>query len=121
MGGTPPVVQTDELVNNSKRLHISFSLPTRGVDYQYLPIGVPHPMLLVAVVGDAAFYKITQERIAVERCLDALRNIGCFVPNFSYFKIKQLKTGKSTMVQTVDRLLQGTSRCGINYIFLFHS
>jgi hypothetical protein len=78
-------------------------------------------MLLVAVVGDAAFYKITQERIAVERCLDALQNIGCFVPNFSYFKIKQLKTGKSTMVQTVERLLQDSSRCGKKYIFLFHS
>jgi hypothetical protein len=45
-GGTPPVMQTEELVNNYKRLHISFFVPTQGVDYQYLPIGVPHPMVM---------------------------------------------------------------------------
>jgi hypothetical protein len=94
----------EEIGNNSKRLHISFVVHARGVDYQYLQIGVPHPMVPIAVAGDAAFYRITQERTAMERCLEALQNIWCFVPDFSYFKIKQHQMGKSSMVQSVERL-----------------
>jgi hypothetical protein len=56
MGDTPPVVQTEELGNNSKRLHVSFSVPARVVDYRYLPIRGPHPMVAIAVTGDVVFY-----------------------------------------------------------------
>jgi hypothetical protein len=56
MGGTPPVVQMKQLEHNSTRLHISFSVLARGVDYRTLPIGVSHPMVPIAVVGDTRFY-----------------------------------------------------------------
>jgi hypothetical protein len=60
MAGTPPVVPTEQLGNNS------FFVPTRGVDYRTLPIGGPHPMVPVAVAGDVAFYRVTQERNTME-------------------------------------------------------
>jgi hypothetical protein len=85
-------VQTEELGNNSTRLHIFFSVLARGVDYQFLPIGGPHPMVPVVVAGDATFYWVTKERTSVERCLDVLQSVGCFMPDYSYFKIKQLET-----------------------------
>jgi hypothetical protein len=40
----------------------------------------------------------------MERCQEVLQNIECFVPDFSYFKIKKLEMGESSMVQTVERL-----------------
>jgi zona occludens toxin (predicted ATPase) len=62
-------------------------------------------MVSIAVAGDAAFYRVTQERtVVVERCLEALHNIGCSVPDFSSFKIKQLEMGESIVVQAVERL-----------------
>jgi hypothetical protein len=69
-----------------------------------LPIGGPHPMVPVAVAGDAAFYRVAQETTVVERCLQALQNIRCCVPDFLYFKIKKLKMGESTVVHTVERI-----------------
>jgi hypothetical protein len=79
-------------------------------------IGGPHSIVSVAVSGDVAFYRVTQERIVVERCLKALQNIGCFMPDFSYFKIKKLEMGESTMVDTVDRLCRSHQ----NVVFKFH-
>jgi hypothetical protein len=72
-------------------------------------------MMFVAVAGDATFHRITQERTTVERCLEALKNIGSFMPNFSYFKMNQLEMGDSTVVHTVDRLCRAHHMC---YIFL---
>jgi hypothetical protein len=37
---------------------------------------MPHPMDPVAVADDASFYKITQERTTVEKCIEELQNIG---------------------------------------------
>ena len=117
MGGTPPVVQAEQ-VGNQTRLHISFSVPARGVDYQTLP----HPMVPVVVVGDPAFYEITRDRTAVERCLQELQRIGCFVPDFSHFKILQMGTGQSTVVETVKRLFKGPQDVVyIKYVLFIHS
>jgi hypothetical protein len=88
------VVRLEELGNNSTRLHISFSVPARGVDYRYLPIR-GYPMVPVAVAGDATFDRVPQEMTTMEICLEVLKNIGCFVPGFSYYKIKRLGIGKS--------------------------
>ena len=98
MSGTEPVVQTEQ-VGNMSRLHISFSIAARGVDYRTLPVGMPHPMVPVAV-----FIRLSQERTVVEKCIEELKNIGCFVPDFSYFKIQQLQAGESNVVHTVERL-----------------
>ena len=103
MSGTEPVVQTEQ-VGNMRRLHISFSIAARGVDYRTLPVGMPHLMVPVAVVGDAAFIRLTQERTAVEKCIEALKNIGCFVLDFSYFKMQQIQAGESNVVHTAERL-----------------
>jgi hypothetical protein len=61
-------------------------------------------MVPVAVAGDATFYRVAQETAVVERCLQALQNIRCCVPDFLYFKIKKLKMGESTVVHTVERI-----------------
>jgi hypothetical protein len=66
--------------------------------------GMPYPMVLIAVADDVAFYRITQQRIAVQKCIEELQNIGCFVPNLSYFKRQQLRTDESNVVHTVVRL-----------------
>jgi hypothetical protein len=75
-------------------------------------------MMFVAVAGDATFHRITQERTTVERCLEALKNIGSFMPNFSYFKMNQLEMGDSTVVHTVDRLCR--AHHDVLHIFDFH-
>lgn len=106
MAGILPVVQAEQ-VGNFSRLHISFSVPARGVDFRTWPMRVPHPMVPIAVVGDPAFYQITRARTAVERCLQELQNIGCFVPDFSHFKILQMGTSQSTVVETVESLSRG--------------
>jgi hypothetical protein len=41
----------------------------------------------------------------VENCLQQLQNnVGCFVPDLSYFKLRQLETGEGTVIQTMERL-----------------
>jgi hypothetical protein len=62
MAGTPPIVQVEQLAGNSTRLHIFFSVPTRSVDYWTSLIGGPHPMVPIAVAGDASFYIGLSER-----------------------------------------------------------
>jgi hypothetical protein len=41
----------------------------------------------------------------VENCLQQLQlYVGCFMPDLSYFKLRQLKAGEGNVVQTTERL-----------------
>ena len=88
MFGTDFVVQT-EVVGNYPRLHISFQVRARGLDYLSMPVGTPHPMVPIAAMGSPSPTRLTRERTVVEACLRELHNVaGYFVSDFSYFRIK---------------------------------
>jgi hypothetical protein len=59
MSGTPPRVQTERVDENMERVHISFTVPARNVDYDQLPVGVPQPMVPVATVGSTSPIQLT--------------------------------------------------------------
>jgi hypothetical protein len=41
----------------------------------------------------------------MENCLQQLQNnVGCFVPDLSYFKLRQLKAGEGNVIDTMERL-----------------
>ena len=48
-------------------------------------------MVSIAAVGGEAPISTTYERLAVEACLEQLKNHGYFVPDFSYFRVKRDK------------------------------
>jgi hypothetical protein len=80
-------------------------MSTRYVDYDQLPAGEPHPMVAIATVCKTAPIRLTRERTAMENCPQQLQNnVGCFVLDLSYFKLKQLETGEGTVVETTERL-----------------
>jgi len=64
------------------------------------------PMVSIATKGGVAPIWVTYERLPVEVCLQQLQDHGYFVPNFSYFRIKQLEAGESNVIQTAERLCQ---------------
>jgi hypothetical protein len=105
MNGTPPIVQTKHVDEHMARVYISFTVPARYVDYGQLPAGAPHPMVAIATVGKTTPIRLTRERTVVENCLQQLQNnVGCFVSDLSYFKLRQLETGEGTMIETTERL-----------------
>jgi hypothetical protein len=105
MNDTPPIVQTEHVDEHMARVYISFTVPARYVDYGQLPTGAPHPMVAIATVGKTTPIRLTRERTAVENCLQQLQNnVGCFVPDLSYFKLRQLETGEGTVIETTERL-----------------
>jgi hypothetical protein len=59
MNGTPPIVQTEHVDECMARVYISFTVPTRYVDYGQLPIGAPHPMVAIATVGSTSPIRLT--------------------------------------------------------------
>ena len=63
-------------------------------------------MVSVTEVGGVAPIWVTYERLAMEACLQQLQDHGYFVPNFSYFSIKQLEVGESNTILTTERLCQ---------------
>jgi hypothetical protein len=69
MNGTPPIVQTEHVDEHMERVYISFTVAARYVDYGQLPAGAPHTMVAIATVGKTAPIQLTQERTAVENCL----------------------------------------------------
>jgi hypothetical protein len=73
MSGTPPRVQTERVDENMERVHISFTVPARNIDYGQLPVGVPQPMVPVATVGSTSPIQLTRERTAMENCLQQLQ------------------------------------------------
>jgi hypothetical protein len=105
MNATPPIVQTEHIDEHMARVYISFTIPARYVDYGQLPAGAPHPMVAIATIGKTAPIRLTRERTAMENCLQQLQNsVGCFVPDLSYFKLRQLETGEGTVIDTTERL-----------------
>ena len=99
MNGTPPIVETEHVDEHMARVYISFTVPARYVDYGQLPVGAPHPMVAIATVGSTSPIRLTRERTAVENCLQQLQNNdGCFVPDLSYCKLRQLEAGEDNVV-----------------------
>ena len=62
------------------------------------------PMVSIAAVGGEAPIWTTYERLAVEACLEQLKNHGYFIPDFSYFRVKQLQARESSVILTIERL-----------------
>jgi hypothetical protein len=105
MNGTPPIVQNEHVDEHMARVYISFTVPSRYVDYGQLPAGAPHPMVAIATVGKTAPIRLTQERTTVENGLQQLQNnVACFVPDLSYFKLRQLETSEGIVIETTERL-----------------
>jgi hypothetical protein len=119
MNGTPPIVQTEHIDENMERLYIFFTVPTRYVDYGQLPAGAPHPMVAIAAVGKTTPIRLTRERTAVENCLQQLQNnVGCFIWDLSYFKLRQLETGEGTVIETTESLCRAHQDVVI-YIYIY--
>ena len=114
LGGTTPVVHL-ELVRQPdiKRVHISFQVLVRHVDLSSMepeedPSSSMIHMVSIAAVGGEAPIWTTYERLAVEACMQQLKDHGYFVPDFSHFRIKQLQTRESNVILTTERLCQLT-------------
>ena len=110
LGGTTPVVRL-KLVRQPdiKRVNISFQVPVRHVDFSSMELGedpssLMIPMVSIAAVGGEALIWTTYERLAVEACLQQLKNHGYFVPDFLYFRVKQLQARESNVILTTERL-----------------
>ena len=91
LGGTTPVVRL-KLVRQPdiKRVNISFQVPVRHVDFSSMepgedPISTAIPMVSIAAMGEEVQIWITYERLAVEACLQQLKDHVYFVPDISYF------------------------------------
>ena len=107
LGGTTFVAR-QELVQQPdiKRVHISFQIPVRHAEWTTMVPGSSStiPMVSITVVGGEANIWTTYERLAVEACLQQLKNHGYFVPDFSYFCVKQLQARESNVILTTERL-----------------
>jgi hypothetical protein len=105
MNGTPPILQTEHVDEHMAKVYVSFTVPARYVDYGQLPAGAPHQMVAIATVGKTSPIRLTRERTTMENCLQQLQNnVGCFVLDLSYFKLKQLETGEGNVIETTERL-----------------
>ena len=76
-----------------KRVHISFQIPVRHIEWSSMVAGEDPsfsmiPMVSIAAVGGEAPIWTYYERLAVETYLQHLKNHGYFVPDFSYFRVK---------------------------------
>ena len=109
LGGTTPVVHL-ELVRQPdiKRVHISFQIPVRHIEWSSMVPGQDPsstiPMVSIAAVGGEAPIWTTYERLAVEACLEQLKNHGYFLPDYSYFRVKKLQARESNVILTTERL-----------------
>jgi hypothetical protein len=87
------------------RMYISFTVPARYVDYGQLPVGVPHPMVAIATVGSTSPIRLTRKRTTVENSLQQVQNnVGCFVLDLSYFKLRPIEVGQGNVLQATERL-----------------
>ena len=92
-----------------KRVHISFQVLVRHIDFSSMepgedPISSRIPMVSIAVIGGEAQIWTTYERLAVEAYLRQLKDHRYIVPDFSHFRIKQLQTRESNVILTTERL-----------------
>ena len=101
LGGTTPVVRL-ELVRQPdiKRIHISFQVPVRHVDFSSMELGEDPtsstiPMVSIAAMGGEAQIWTTYEKLAVEVWLRQLQNHRYLVLDFSYFQINQMQMLKA--------------------------
>jgi hypothetical protein len=62
-------------------------------------------MVAIGTVDSTSPIQLTRERTTMENCLQQLQNnVGCFMPDLSYFKLRQLEAGEGNVVQTTERL-----------------
>jgi hypothetical protein len=62
-------------------------------------------MIAIATIGSTSPIRLTRESTDMENCLQQLQNnVGCFVVDLSYFKLRQLETGEGNVIETMDRL-----------------
>jgi hypothetical protein len=62
-------------------------------------------MIAIGTIGSTSPIRLTRERTDMENCLQQLQNnVGCFVVDLSYFKLRQLETGEGNVIETMDRL-----------------
>ena len=106
LGGTTFVAR-QELVRQPdiKRVHISFHVHIRHVDFSSMELGEDPtsstiPMVSIAAMGGEAPIWTTYERLAVEACLQQLKDHGYFVPDYSYFRIKLLQARECNIILT---------------------
>ena len=55
-------------------------------------------MVSITAMGGVLQILTTYERLAVEACLRQLKDHGYFVPDFSYFRIKQLQARETNVI-----------------------
>ena len=110
LGSTTPVVQTEVVREpHFKMVHISFQVLVRHVDLSSMELGedpsssMIHMVSIAAVGGEAPIWT-TYERLAVEACLQQLKAHAYSVPDFLYFRIKQLQARESSVILTIERL-----------------
>ena len=103
LGGTSPMVRL-ELVRQPdfKRVHISFQVPVRYVDFSSMelgedPISSTIPMVSIAAMGGEAQIWTTYKRLAVEACLRQLKDHGYFVPTFHIFELSSYMQEKAIL------------------------
>ena len=86
LGGPTPGVQIEVVCQlHFKRVHISFQIPVRNIDFEHMAPGEDILMVSIAAMGGVVPIWITYERLAAEACLQQLYDHGYLVPNFSYF------------------------------------
>jgi len=61
-------------------------------------------MVAIDASGAPGVSKTVYERSVVEACLEKLKEHGYFVPDYSYFKIKALQEGSSSVIMTAEKL-----------------
>ena len=88
-------------------------VPVRDIDFASMepgedPISSTIPMVSIAAMGGEAQIWTTYERLAVEACMQQLKDHGYFVPDFSYFRIKQLQAREGNIILTTERLCRLT-------------
>ena len=89
LGGPTPGVQIEVVCQpHFKRVHISFQIPVRNIDFEHMAPGEDILMVSIAAMDGVAPIWVTYERLAVEACLQQLHDYGYFVPDFLYFRIK---------------------------------
>jgi hypothetical protein len=112
-------VQTEHVDEHMARMYLSFTVPARYVDYNQLLVGAPHLMVSIATVGSTSPIRLTRERTDVENCLQQLRNnVGCFMPDLSYLKLRQLEAGEGNVIETAERLCRA-HRDVLYYTFIY--
>ena len=67
------------------------------------PISSMIPMVSISTMSGEAHIWTTYEKLAVEACLEQLKNHGYFLPDFSYFRVKQLQARESNVILTIER------------------